>query len=137
MQREYSLIEIEQVAAELLESTNCKVFLFFGPMGVGKTTLIKTISKKLGVTETVSSPTFSLVNEYKTTDCKTVFHFDFYRIKNEIEALDMGVEEYFDADAYCLVEWPEKIKNLVPLDAISVFLSEMNNGKRKLKVVYN
>mgnify|MGYP001350226500 CR=1 FL=1 len=134
MQRIYELIELESVAKAILDSTQGRIFLFYGKMGVGKTTLIKMIAKVLGVTDTVSSPTFSLVNEYRTDRDQTVFHFDFYRINNEVEALDMGIEEYFDSKAFCLIEWPEKIKNLLPLDAVSVYIEEMSDGKRKLVI---
>lgn len=132
MQRDFLLSEIDIVAKELLEFNHGKIFLFYGNMGVGKTTLIKSLAKVMGVVDTVSSPTFSLVNEYRTAENNPIFHFDFYRINKEEEALDMGVEEYFDSNAYCFIEWPEKIKNLVPLDAVSVFLSELPNGKRSL-----
>jgi tRNA threonylcarbamoyladenosine biosynthesis protein TsaE len=132
MQRDFLLSEIDIVAKELLEFNQGKIFLFYGNMGVGKTTLIKSLAKVMGVIDTVSSPTFSLVNEYRTVENNPIFHFDFYRINKEEEALDMGVEEYFDSNAYCFIEWPEKIKNLVPLDAVSVFLSELPNGKRSL-----
>ena len=134
MQRIFELTELESVAKALLEATQGRIFLFYGKMGVGKTTLIKMIAKVLGVTDTVSSPTFSLVNEYRTTSQEIVYHFDFYRINSEVEALDMGIEEYFDSKAFCLIEWPEKIKNLLPLDAVSVYIEEMPDGKRKLVI---
>lgn len=134
MQRDYTLSDIESVARELLDQTQSRIFLFYGTMGVGKTTFIKALVKILGVKDTVSSPTFSLVNEYKTKENKSVFHFDFYRINDEVEALDMGIEEYFDTDAYCLVEWPEKIKNLLPSNAVTVYIKEIEGGLRKIEV---
>ncbi len=134
MNKDFTLAQINEIATQLLKSTNHKVFLFYGSMGVGKTTLIKEIVRQLGVTDTVSSPTFSLVNEYRTEEGKPVFHFDFYRIEQEEEALDMGIEEYFDTDAYCLIEWPEKIKNLLPLDAVSVRLTELSDSKRNIQL---
>ena len=134
MNNTYILSEINEIAQELLSATNRKIFLFYGSMGVGKTTLIKEIVKQLGVTDSVSSPTFSLVNEYRDSQDKPVYHFDFYRIEQEEEALDMGIEEYFDNNAYCLVEWPEKIKNLLPLDAVSVQLTELSDGKRNIQL---
>jgi tRNA threonylcarbamoyladenosine biosynthesis protein TsaE len=97
-----------------------KVIAFFGSMGAGKTTFIKTICSLLGVPETVSSPTFALVNEYLDSAGDPVYHFDFYRIKNENEALDMGCEEYFYSGHYCFVEWPEKILNLLPEEIVRV-----------------
>lgn len=132
MNFDYYLSEIDIAAKKLLEATDCKIFLFYGSMGVGKTTLIKAVAKQLGVEDNVSSPTFSLVNEYKDRQQNSIYHFDFYRVKNEEEALDMGVEEYFDSDAVCLIEWPEKIKNLVPLDAISIHITEKADGKRTI-----
>jgi tRNA threonylcarbamoyladenosine biosynthesis protein TsaE len=130
MQIEYSLSEINTTAKKILAVSKPIVFLFYGNMGVGKTTLIKAFAKQLGVADQVSSPTFSLVNEYRDATDNPVFHFDFYRIEQEDEALDMGVEEYFDTNAYCLIEWPEKIKNLLPLNAVKIRISEKENGKR-------
>ncbi len=135
MQRDYTLSDIESVARELLNQTQGRIFLFYGSMGVGKTTLIKALVKTLGVKDTVSSPTFSLVNEYRTNENKSVFHFDFYRINDEVEALDMGIEEYFDTDAYCFVEWPEKIINLLPLHAVSVSIKKIEGELRKIEVI--
>jgi tRNA threonylcarbamoyladenosine biosynthesis protein TsaE len=135
MQRDYTLSDIESVARELLNQTPGRIFLFYGSMGVGKTTLIKALVKTLGVKDTVSSPTFSLVNEYRTNENKSVFHFDFYRINDEVEALDMGIEEYFDTDAYCFVEWPEKIINLLPLHAVSVSIRKIEGELRKIEVI--
>ena len=86
----------------------------------------------IGVEDNISSPTFSLVNEYKNDRDNAIYHFDFYRINNELEALDMGVEEYLDSGNYCMIEWPEKIKNLVPLNAVSVYLEELDGGIRKI-----
>jgi len=134
MNRDFTLEQLDEVAIELLKATDRKIFLFYGSMGVGKTTLIKAIVKQLGVLDTVSSPTFSLVNEYRNDQNKPVYHFDFYRIEQEEEALDMGVEEYFDHNAYCLLEWPEKIKNLLPLDAVAVQLTELADGKRHIQL---
>ena len=90
------------------------VWLFYGAMGAGKTTLIKALCQVWQVEDTVSSPTFTLVNEYRTSAGKTLYHFDFYRIEDEEEAVDIGIEEYFESCRYCLVEWPTKIRNLLP-----------------------
>lgn len=130
MQFEYALAEIDEIAKKIVAVSQHTVFLFYGKMGVGKTTLIKAFAKQLGVADQVNSPTFSLVNEYRDAQNNPIFHFDFYRIEDEEEALDMGVEEYFDTNAYCLIEWPEKIKNLLPLNTVSVNISELENGKR-------
>jgi tRNA threonylcarbamoyladenosine biosynthesis protein TsaE len=107
--------ELSQAAKTLLTSfADEKVFAFYAPMGAGKTTFIKTVCKELGITDTISSPTFSLVNEYVASNGKKVFHFDFYRIKSTTEAYDMGYEDYLYSNAYCFIEWPEKIEELLP-----------------------
>ncbi|QJD96181.1 tRNA (adenosine(37)-N6)-threonylcarbamoyltransferase complex ATPase subunit type 1 TsaE [Mucilaginibacter robiniae] len=98
-----------------------KIFLFYGDMGAGKTTFIKALCKQLGIEESVSSPTFSIVNEYAGTPV-TVYHFDFYRLKNQNEAYDVGYEEYFYSGAYCLIEWPEKIPDLLPPHYIKIMI---------------
>ena len=103
-------------------------------MGVGKTTLIKETCKQLGINDVTSSPTFSLVNEYQNAKGEIVYHFDFYRIDNEEEAMDIGIEEYFYSDALCLVEWPEKIENLLPLNATKIQLTELEDGKRNIQL---
>jgi tRNA threonylcarbamoyladenosine biosynthesis protein TsaE len=111
------LSEIPSAAKKILESLDGeKVVAFHGAMGAGKTTLIKAMCEALGVVDTVSSPTFSIVNEYRTAKGVKVYHFDFYRIKSVEEAYDMGYEEYFYSKAYCFIEWPEKIEELMPLN---------------------
>lgn len=111
------LSELPAVARQLLQSFDGeKVIAFEGAMGAGKTTLIKALCEALGVKDTVSSPTFSIVNEYRTAKGEKVYHFDFYRIKSVDEAYDMGYEEYFYSKAYCFIEWPEKIAELMPLN---------------------
>jgi tRNA threonylcarbamoyladenosine biosynthesis protein TsaE len=134
MNKNYSLNNLSEIATEIIASAENKTLLFFGEMGVGKTTLIKEICKKLGVLDSISSPTFSLVNEYETSKEEKVFHFDFYRITDEEEALDMGIEEYFDNNDWCLIEWPKNIENLLPLDAVQIHLSILNNGKRNIQL---
>lgn len=134
MNTNYSLLEIPQIASQIIASTSNKMLLFYGEMGVGKTTLIKEICKQLGVLDNISSPTFSLVNEYKTDKNKTVFHFDFYRINDENEALDIGIEDYFYDNHWCLIEWPQNIKNLLPLEAIEIHLSIFEDGKRNIHI---
>lgn len=134
MNRNYSLEELSSVAKELITSCNDKVLLFHGEMGVGKTTLIKEVCKVLGVEDTTNSPTFSLVNEYVTENNDTVFHFDFYRINDEEEALDMGIEDYFYSNNWCLVEWPENIKNLLPLSSVNVYITITENNQRNIQL---
>ena len=134
MNKNYSLENLSEVATEIISSAENKTLLFYGQMGVGKTTLIKEICKQLGVLDNISSPTFSLVNEYQTSNNEKVFHFDFYRIEEEEEALDMGIEEYFDNNDWCLVEWPENIENLLPLKAVQIHLSILNDQQRNIQL---
>jgi len=108
-----------------------RIFLFYGDMGSGKTTFIKAICKELGTEDVVSSPTFSIVNEYATSE-GPVFHFDFYRLKSETEALDLGYEDYIYSGNYCFIEWPEKIKNLLPERACKIEIKVKDDGERDL-----
>jgi tRNA threonylcarbamoyladenosine biosynthesis protein TsaE len=137
MIKNYTLEELPAIAKEVIKSAKNKVLLFYGEMGVGKTTLIKEIVKQLGSFDNVSSPTFSLVNEYHTINGDKVYHFDFYRIYNENEALDMGAEEYFYSDCWCLIEWPEKLKNLVPLNSVMITITANNDQLRTLELRNN
>ena len=100
-------------------------------MGAGKTTLIKSLCEKLGVSDSVTSPTFSIVNEYKGAD-GPVYHFDFYRLKDQNEALDMGYEEYFYSGDYCFIEWPDKIPDMLPSHYISININVLNDNTRKI-----
>ncbi|MGC4022653.1 MAG: tRNA (adenosine(37)-N6)-threonylcarbamoyltransferase complex ATPase subunit type 1 TsaE [Cyclobacteriaceae bacterium] len=111
----FSLNEVSQVAKTLLkEGAGVNVWALHGELGAGKTTLAKALVKELGSIETTASPTFSIVNEYHGSKKNSIFHFDFYRIKDETEAFDIGTDEYFDSGNLCLVEWPEKIPSLLP-----------------------
>jgi len=130
-----NLAQINTIAKQILELTSPhKKFAFYGEMGVGKTTLIKALSLQLGVTDIVSSPTFSIVNEYQADENTKIFHFDFYRIENEKEAYDMGYEEYFFSNAYCFIEWSEKIPNLIEDDMVQIKMSVEGN-KRRVEVI--
>jgi len=137
MIKNYSLEELPSIAKEIIESAKHKVLLFYGEMGVGKTTLIKEIVSQLGSSDRVSSPTFSLVNEYHTENGEKVYHFDFYRINNENEALDIGIEEYFYSDCWCLVEWPNKVENLVPLSSIIITITSNRDQLRTIELRNN
>ena len=128
----FTLDELELVAQKVIDQKTPKVILFHGEMGVGKTTLIKQLCKTLGVTSTTSSPTFSLVNEYETIDNQVVYHFDFYRLKNEMEALDMGADDYFYSGNWCFIEWAEKIPSLIPDEHAVITIELVENGKRHL-----
>lgn len=136
----YHISQISQVAQQILTATDRRVFLFYGEMGAGKTTLIKALVQELGVTESASSPTFSLVNEYLPEkedfqgkfNQKPIYHFDFYRINSENEALDIGFDEYLYSGSYCFIEWAEKIENLLPLDTVKVTIQSLNQENREI-----
>ncbi len=113
------------------------IWLFKGEMGAGKTTLIKSICKHFGVEDTVSSPSFSIVNEYRKNDGEPIYHFDFYRLKNQEEAMDIGVEEYFDSGNICLIEWPEKIPDLIPMEYFEINISIKVNDQRQLTLIHH
>ena len=130
----FTLSELPEIANKIIQEVPHKVLLFYGKMGVGKTTLIKEIVKQLKVEDLVSSPTFSLVNEYHTNEGETVYHFDFYRIEKDEEALDIGIDDYFYNNEWCLVEWPEKVKNLLPLNAVEIHLSMNDDGSRNIRI---
>jgi len=128
----YELSEIDNVAMRILSEAKSKTLLFYGEMGAGKTTLIKSLIKALGSEDAVSSPTFSLVNEYQS-DQGRIFHFDFYRIEDENEALDMGIEDYLNTDSWKLIEWPQKISKLLDNPTQKLEITTMENGQRMLK----
>ncbi|UNY98152.1 tRNA (adenosine(37)-N6)-threonylcarbamoyltransferase complex ATPase subunit type 1 TsaE [Zhouia spongiae] len=127
----YTLVDISSIARHILNNAKSNVLLFYGEMGVGKTTLIKEIVKELGVKDITSSPTFSIVNEYEGNNGK-IYHFDFYRLESEDEAYDIGLEDYLYTDNLCLIEWPEKIKNLLPEDATNIILTKVLDDKRTI-----
>ena len=130
-----NLEQLNSVSEQIIEHTSPhKNFAFYGEMGVGKTTLIKSLSLHLGVTDVVSSPTFSIVNEYPINEGDKIYHFDFDRIEDEQEAYDMGYEEYFFSPAYCFIEWPEKITNLIEEDMVRIRMS-IEGTKRKIEVI--
>lgn len=109
------------------------VFAFYGKMGAGKTTFIKAVCECLGVTDVINSPTFAIVNEYRSETDELIYHFDFYRIKRLEEVYDMGYEDYFYCGALCFIEWPELIEELLPTDAVKVYIEENENGERVIR----
>ncbi len=128
------LDELDTVAHRLLaEGREQRIWLFDGEMGAGKTTLIKSICRALGVVSIVQSPTFSIVNEYTTHEGNSVYHFDCYRLRNEAEALDIGIEEYFDSGTYCFIEWPDRIMSLWPVTYYRVHISADSDGRRTVE----
>ncbi len=126
------LKDLPGIADHIVLNATSKVIVFYGEMGVGKTTLIKEIAKRIGVTEIISSPTYSIVNEYELKNDK-LFHFDCYRLSSEEEALDIGIEDYLFSNHWNLIEWPEKIENLLPEKKMSIELLKNKNGSRTLK----
>lgn len=130
----FSLKDLDNVAQKIILYNPNKVILFNGEMGAGKTTLIKKICSNLGVINATSSPTFSLVNEYQTSSNEILYHFDCYRLKDEIEALDMGIDEYFYSGNWCFIEWSEKIETLIPVVHTSINIEILADGNRKLIV---
>ena len=121
--------------AKLMEKA--RIFAFYGKMGSGKTTLIKSICEELGVEDTINSPTFAIVNEYEDKEQRTIFHFDFYRIKSLEEVYNMGYEEYVYSDAFCFMEWPELIEELLPEETTKVYIEENSEGKREVRILLN
>ena len=130
----YQLNDLSSIAKQVIDQANTNTLLFYGEMGVGKTTLIKEIAKLLGVNDITSSPTFSLVNEYQGSNDK-IFHFDFYRIEEEEEVLDIGIEDYFYDNAWCLIEWPEKIPNLIPESSTIIRLEKIDPITRTIEII--
>lgn len=126
--------QLEVIAANILKNTGThRILTFYGDMGAGKTTLIKALCRKMGVTDNVTSPTFAIMNEYELNG-EPVYHFDFYRINAETEAYDLGYENFFYSGNYCFVEWPEKIKNLLTFSHAQIHISELN-GTRTIKLM--
>ncbi len=132
----YNLEDISLAADFILKNATCKTLIFNGVMGSGKTTLIKALVNRLGSTDNVSSPTFSIVNEYNANG-STVFHFDFYRIENEYEALDIGVEDYISQNNWCFLEWAEKIPNLIPDNVNYINFKESEDDTRTIEIDIN
>ena len=123
------------VAEQVIDALDGRsVVALFGPMGAGKTTLVSAIMEHLGSADTVTSPTFALVNQYYTADNQPVYHFDFYRINSLAEAFDMGYEEYFYSGDLCLVEWPEKIEGLLPDDVMVVRIEPLDETSRRFTI---
>ena len=128
------LDHIQEAAREFIgQMGDDTVFAFYGKMGAGKTTFIKALCKELGVEDEVNSPTFAIINEYRSeTTAELIYHFDFYRIKKLEEVYDLGYEDYFYSGALCFIEWPELIEELLPLDAKKVTITENSDGSRTI-----
>lgn len=135
MEKTYSLSEIDTVATNLLPYLTNKVVLVNGEMGAGKTTMIKALCKALKSPDVVSSPTFSLINEYRTANNKPLYHFDCYRIENEEEAYDFGAEEYLHSGHLCFIEWSENIESLLPEECNSLMIEKIDATTRKITLI--
>ena len=134
MEVNFSLQAIRDTARSLLaDTTNYKVYAFHGEMGAGKTTFIHALCEEMGVMDVISSPTFSIINQYKTTDGQTVYHMDLYRIKDENEAINAGVEDCLYSGDICLVEWPEKAAGIFPDETLHITITSVDDNNRKLK----
>ncbi|MCM1449162.1 MAG: tRNA (adenosine(37)-N6)-threonylcarbamoyltransferase complex ATPase subunit type 1 TsaE [Clostridiales bacterium] len=132
-----SIDDLSHAAREFVEAMDdSTVFAFYGDMGAGKTTFINALCRELGVTEDMAnSPSFSIVNEYRSdTTAELIYHFDLYRLENLDEALDMGIEDYFDSGALCLLEWPERVEELLPDDTVRVKVYVNDDDSRTLQL---
>ncbi|GET46749.1 tRNA (adenosine(37)-N6)-threonylcarbamoyltransferase complex ATPase subunit type 1 TsaE [Capnocytophaga felis] len=134
MEITYSLSEIDKIAQQIIPLLSSKIVIFEGSMGMGKTTLIKSLVKALGINDVVASPTFGLVNHYESDD-NTVYHFDFYRIEREEEAFDIGFEEYLYSGAWCFIEWAERVSTYLPEHYTTLEFQWIDADRRKLKII--
>lgn len=132
----YNISQISDVAQQLIAKISSKSLCFYGEMGAGKTTLIKALVKELGGRGTTSSPTFGIVNEYHKDNGELLgYHFDFYRLNDEYEALDLGLEDYLGRDTWIFMEWPEKIKGLLPPSRTDIKIEVLNEKTRQLSII--
>lgn len=131
---EYELTDLNKVAQKIIGSLGKhKCVAFFAPMGAGKTTLVHAICKELSVVDNISSPTYSIINEYKTKKGEGVVHMDWYRLEDENDALNAGVADYLDNTSYCFIEWPERAESLLPLHCIRISIEVLDDEKRRIR----
>jgi tRNA threonylcarbamoyladenosine biosynthesis protein TsaE len=134
MEVNFTLEQVQETAAKFLaDAANYKVFAFHGEMGSGKTTFIHALCEAMGVKDIVTSPTFSIINQYQTADEQAIYHMDLFRIRDENEAINAGIEDCLYSGNICLVEWPEKATGIFPDDAIHITIISVNDNTRKLK----
>jgi tRNA threonylcarbamoyladenosine biosynthesis protein TsaE len=132
-QQDIKRTELDKTARALLEKfPNQRIFAFYGTMGAGKTTFIQSLCRALGSVDLVTSPSFAIINEYTTSNGSPVYHFDFYRIKNMEEAYDLGYEDYFYSNEYCLIEWPERVEPLLPKSHVAVSIEITTHDTRTI-----
>ena len=130
-----SLDKIDEAAVEFIRAMGDNtVFAFHGDMGAGKTTFIKAVCENLGVSDTINSPTFAIVNEYRSDSGELIYHFDFYRINKIEEVFDFGYEDYFYSGSLCFIEWPEKVDTLLPKDTVNVYVKVQEDGSREVSL---
>lgn len=130
-----SLDKIDEAALEFIRAMGDNtVFAFHGDMGAGKTTFIKAVCENLGVSDTINSPTFAIVNEYRSDSGELIYHFDFYRINKIEEVFDFGYEDYFYSGSLCFIEWPEKVDTLLPKDTVNVYVKAQEDGSREVSL---
>lgn len=130
-----SLDKIDEAALEFIRAMGDNtVFAFHGDMGAGKTTFIKAVCENLGVSDTINSPTFAIVNEYRSDSGELIYHFDFYRINKIEEVFDFGYEDYFYSGSLCFIEWPEKVDTLLPKDTVNVYVKVQQDGSREVSL---
>lgn len=141
MNIKYTIDNIDQTVSQIIDffkkNENLKVVAFYGKMGSGKTTLIKQICENFGVTDEVTSPTFAIINEYSTPNDDFIYHFDFYRLKDIQEAINIAAEDYFFSGNYCFLEWPEIVEPILPEHIIKINITEINNNTRQLSIRVN
>lgn len=131
----FSLQEIDNIAEKIVHLSSSKIFLFNGAMGAGKTTFIKALAKQMGINDIANSPTFSIVNEYQTNEGQPLYHFDLYRLKNEEEAYDIGLDEYFYSGNYCFIEWPEKASHIIPEQYHTIDFEIIDENTRRITFI--